>query len=787
VPWCEDGNLAALLGFADDAAAAVLAATNISNTPLCPTAGGCAAGGKNFSVGWRFPNFHGGGGDSVPTMMDAEVLRQTLHAMLLQFNRRGELLLFPAWPAGWDVAFKLLAPHATTVEARCVQGKLVDLLVQPESRRKDVRILGCSGVVANGTQHIQVAKSDTMALLTALRSAGVHRQTGNSVHLHLQGRYMLDQPLDLRVAMGLPASSTRPTTMLPRLVVHGPAVLDGGVDVLNWQRDVSNPWLYSAPLPNALRQSNVSVTQMFDGERRVSPARTPILHYEHIGAVNATTGFTQSIIVSTNLSLPHHFKDVSAVRLFLYHAWDISFHPLAQIRLVNNGSLEIIVSNQIKTLWGLGAGAPGFRFFLEGAEEFLHEGSGTFTHDTTAGRLLYAPADGMVPGATVVPHLTELVSGDGLLDVTMDSVTLQHSAVDFHACFEPSSFCEMQSAANLAVAAVHWTNSERIMLVNTTIRHTGGYGLWFDSGCRDTVASHLHLYDLGAGGVRMTAAHNVTLADSVLEDGGQVWRDGVGVLMQVANDSLVTHNSIRRFRYTGISVGWTWGFAENQNSGSVISANEIHTIGQGELSDLGCIYHLGVDPGTVIEGNMCSNVTAYNYGGWGLYLDEGSSNVTVRDNLVFDIKNGGYVQHYGLHNVIENNIFYRVNVGVGPTNISDGGIVSGAADTPGSNEDNSSFTFSRNIVVVDSGQLFAATTKNGYRHMHFSNNVYYGLEPNNTLTFPCNPDENASWITAHSKCLLADPAQTIISSNGQAIVGFDSSGAFTLRHRSGCV
>ena len=35
------------------------------------------------------PNYHGGGGDSVPSMMDAEVLRQTLHAMLLQSNRKG--------------------------------------------------------------------------------------------------------------------------------------------------------------------------------------------------------------------------------------------------------------------------------------------------------------------------------------------------------------------------------------------------------------------------------------------------------------------------------------------------------------------------------------------------------------------------------------------------------------------------------------------------------------------------------------------------------------------------
>jgi hypothetical protein len=39
--------------------------------------------------------------------------------------------------------------------------------------------------------------------------------------------------------------------------------------------------------------------------------------------------------------------------------------------------------------------------------------------------------------------------------------------------------------------------------------------------------------------------------------------------------------------------------------------------GMGETSDMGCIYHLGQDRGTTIHGNVCSNVSSYDYGGLG--------------------------------------------------------------------------------------------------------------------------------------------------------------------------
>ena len=62
-----------------------------------------------------------------------------LQEMLLQTNG-DKILLFPAWPREWDVHFKLHAPMQTTVEAELKAGKLINLKVTPESRRKDIEL-----------------------------------------------------------------------------------------------------------------------------------------------------------------------------------------------------------------------------------------------------------------------------------------------------------------------------------------------------------------------------------------------------------------------------------------------------------------------------------------------------------------------------------------------------------------------------------------------------------------------------------------------------------------------
>ncbi|CZS91440.1 uncharacterized protein RAG0_02066 [Rhynchosporium agropyri] len=92
------------------------------------------------SLIYRFPVFKGPHFDWVPDINHYGSASIGLQEMLLQTfaANNTQLRLMGAWPANWDVRFKLHAPMNTTVTGKIVGGAMQNLEVLPESRLKDV-------------------------------------------------------------------------------------------------------------------------------------------------------------------------------------------------------------------------------------------------------------------------------------------------------------------------------------------------------------------------------------------------------------------------------------------------------------------------------------------------------------------------------------------------------------------------------------------------------------------------------------------------------------------------
>ena len=120
VGWKQDNIWAACLGLTEEAKRLTLA--KLSNGPH------------------RFPAFWGPGYDWIPDHNWGGSGMIGLQQMLLQTNGE-QILLFPAWSKEWDIHFKLHALGETTVEATLKDGKVTDLKVLPESRKKDIIIM----------------------------------------------------------------------------------------------------------------------------------------------------------------------------------------------------------------------------------------------------------------------------------------------------------------------------------------------------------------------------------------------------------------------------------------------------------------------------------------------------------------------------------------------------------------------------------------------------------------------------------------------------------------------
>ena len=415
-------------------------------------------------------------------------------------------------------------------------------------------------------------------------------------------------------------------------------------------------------------KSDLKFEQLYVNGKHATRARMPDADYFHAGELthmkqpDGREKITMKMPDDVIAALPTNAAALHEVNILLLHKWD---NTRAFISEVDRDAKTATFENVKWKPWN--QWTEKARFSVENFRGALNEAGEWFLDRD--GTLFYKPRPGeKISSAEIIaPVVDKLIEIKGASHVRFDGIKFGNAG--YHV---PADGNDPMQAAAYIEAAIMVDDATDVQFENCEVANVATYGIWFRRGCSDGLIRHCVIEDLGAGGVRIgetshgeitSATEEITVDNNIIRGCGWFHPSCCALIIGQSPNNRVTHNDISDTTYTAISVGWTWGYGPHRGTNNFIGYNRVHKIAQGMLSDLGGIYTLGIAPGSACVGNLFYDIRAHDYGGWGIYHDEGSTGWRDESNVCWNCTcvnaegGAGFHQHYGATNHLVNNIF----------------------------------------------------------------------------------------------------------------------------------
>ena len=512
------------------------------------------------------------------------------------------------------------------------------------------------------------------SLTDAVRKAREMRRLGQAtdVTIHLQaGTYYLYEPLRLR-----PQDSG--------LTIEGEdAVISGGMKITGWKRQGK---LLVADVPD-FNGRPVDFRQLWVNGQKAVRARD-VSDFEQMNRIR-TYDKKNHILWVSRKAVEKILKAPSA-EMVLHEMWCTSNLRIKSITPQGDSAAVRFHQPEARLQFEHPWPSPmtpdtkhPSPFYLTNAKKLLDE-PGEWYHDIREHKVYYMPRVGETIREAIVPMLETLVEFIGTAEHPVRNITMKGIRFSHTTWMRPSEKGHVPLQAGMylmeayklrpqidrpnnhkldnqgwlgrADAAVELRYTEDCSFDGCRFEHLGGSGLDYVIACRRGTTTKCTFTDIAMNGYvcgsfspeglethlpyQPTDFREVCTGQTVEQSefydvSNEDW-GCVAICAGYVSGITIDHNTIHDVSYTGISLGWGWNRDLVCMKDNKVHANLIYNYAN-HMYDCAGIYTLGNQPGTLISENVVRDIATPSYvhdpNHWFyLYTDEGSSNITLRDN-----------------------------------------------------------------------------------------------------------------------------------------------------------